>query len=70
MCKVQGERLCTLHASFFLAIENTECYSKSIMRLLTPKLDFVFKKLFAGDTGVLLNSVLKLSGRRRIVLSG
>ncbi len=39
------------------------------MNLLTPKLDFIFKKLLAGDTGVLtdlLNSVLGLLKGRRI----
>ena len=39
------------------------------MNLLTPKLDFIFKKLLAGDTGVLtdlLNSVLGLPKNRRI----
>ena len=39
------------------------------MKLLTPKLDFIFKKLLAGDTVILtdlLNSVLKLTGKRRI----
>ncbi|QTA77968.1 Putative transposase, RpnA-like [Desulfonema limicola] len=39
------------------------------MKLLNPKLDFVFKKLLAGDTGILtdlLNSVLKLPKTRRI----
>jgi len=39
------------------------------MILLTPKLDFIFKKLLAGDTGVLtdlLNSILVLPKNRRI----
>ncbi|NJL58617.1 MAG: hypothetical protein HC887_02145 [Desulfobacteraceae bacterium] len=40
-----------------------------MMKLLTPKLDFIFKKLLAGDTGILtdlLNSVLNLPKNRRI----
>jgi len=39
------------------------------MNLLTPKLDYIFKKLLTGDTGVLtdlLNSVLGLPKNRRI----
>ncbi len=39
------------------------------MKLLTPKLDFIFKKLLAGDTGILtdlLNAVLGLPKNRRI----
>ncbi len=39
------------------------------MFLLTPKLDFIFKKLLAGDTRVLkdlLNAVLGLPKGRRI----
>ncbi len=39
------------------------------MKLLTPKIDFVFKKLFAENTDILINminAVLKLSGNQRI----
>lgn len=39
------------------------------MKLLTPKLDFIFKKLPADNTGILtdlLNSVLKLPENRTI----